>query len=83
MASSINVSNEPKEYLRYNNVTKFLCKATQFGRKLLRIIHQRTVDNNEGPDRLAGLKALITKLLQTTNSLIARYLSGSHNCVCQ
>ncbi len=43
------------------------------------IITQGTVDNNLGPDRLSGPKALDPKLLQTTNPLIARPLSGSPN----
>ena len=38
------------------------------------------VDNNLGPDRLEGPKGSISQLLQTTNPLIARPLSGSPNC---
>ncbi len=37
------------------------------------------VDNNLGPDRLAGPKALETQLLQTTNPLVVQPLSGSPN----
>ena len=40
----------------------------------LRVIPRGTVDNNQGPDRLAGPKAL------DPNPLIARPLSGSPNC---
>ncbi len=47
--------------------------------KYLRFIPQGTVDTNLGPDRLAGPEALDPKLLQTTNPLIARPLSGSPN----
>ena len=45
----------------------------------LRVIHQGTVDNNLGPDRLANPKALEHD--NTDNQpLIARPLSGSPNC---
>ena len=38
---------------------------------IIRFIPQGTVDNNLGPDRLAGPKALTSQLFQTTNPLIA------------
>ncbi len=41
---------------------------------VMQFILQGTVDNNLGPDRLAR-----SQLLQTTNSSIARPLSGSPN----
>ncbi len=40
---------------------------------IIQLIPQGTIDSNLGPDRLAGW--------QTTNSLIARPLYGSPNCV--
>ncbi len=53
------------------------CTATPH----IRLIPQGTVDNNLGPDRFAGPKALNRfLLLQATNHLIARPLSGSPNC---
>ncbi len=39
---------------------------------------QRTVDNNQGPDRLAGPKALDPNYCR--QPLIVRPLSGSPNC---
>ncbi len=44
------------------------------------IIPQGTVDNNLGLDRLSGTKAL-SQLVQTTNPLISRPLSGSPKCI--
>ena len=46
----------------------------------MRVIPQGTVDNNLGPDHLAGPKDSRSQLLQITNPLIARPLSGSPNC---
>ena len=46
----------------------------------IQLIPQVTVDNNLGPDRLAGPTALDLSLLQTTNPLIARPFLGSPNC---
>ena len=47
----------------------------------IRVIPQGTVDNNLGPDRLVGRsQGSRSQLLQTTNPLIARPLSGSPNC---
>ena len=50
---------------------------------LIRLIPLGTVDNNLGPDRLEGPKALETRshILHTTNPLIASLLSGSPYCV--
>ncbi len=42
----------------------------------MRLIPQGTLDNNLGLDHLAGTKALYTQSLQTTNTLIVRYLSN-------
>ncbi len=61
--------------IKYNTVN-FLEVTTY-----IRVIPQGTVDNNLEPDRLASLKALNrSQLLQTTNPLISRHLSGSPNC---
>ncbi len=46
----------------------------------IRLIPQGTVDNNLGPGRIEGPKALGSQLLKTTNHLIARPLSTSPNC---
>ncbi len=74
--------------MRYKIETKsilvmfFLCAS----RLLMHILHiiklipQGKVDDNLGPDRLAGPKGSRSQLLQTTNPLIARPLSGSPNC---
>ena len=43
--------------------------------KLIRIIPQGTIYNNQGPDRIACLRTL------DSNPLIVRPLSGSPNCV--
>ena len=46
----------------------------------IRFISQGTVDNNLGPERLAGPKALDPNpCRQTTNPMIARPLTGSPN----
>ncbi len=47
---------------------------------MFRVIPQETVDNNLGPERLAGQKGIRSQLLQTTIPLITRPLSGSPNC---
>ena len=47
---------------------------------LIRLIPQWTVDNNLGPDRFRRSQGSRSQLLQTTNPLIARSLSGSPNC---
>ena len=41
---------------------------------------QGTVDNNLGPDRLAGPKALDPNHCRQQTPLIARPVSGSPNC---
>ncbi len=45
----------------------------------IRVIPQGTVDNNLGPDRLAGPKAVDPNYCRQL-TLIARPLSGSPNC---
>ena len=48
--------------------------------RMVRFIPHGTVNNNLGPDRLAGPKSSLSQSLQTTNHLIARPMSGSLKC---
>ena len=57
-----------------------LNRQAQYLYLFVRITPQGTVDNNLGPDRLAGPKALDPNYCRQPTLLIARPLSGSPNC---
>ncbi len=44
----------------YCRLSQFMLRVNEWPYGLIRLIPQRTVDNNLGPDRLAGPKALDT-----------------------